>query len=57
MVLARAVAPLPVLLELTLPFCSIGGTFVAQKQIEAKPEIEQARRAAAVLGGQTQGSP
>jgi 16S rRNA (guanine527-N7)-methyltransferase len=52
LVLARGVAPLPALLELTLPFCSVGGAFIAQKQIEAKPEIEQASRATAVLGGQ-----
>ncbi len=50
-VLSRAVAPLPVLLELTLPFCRTGGTFVAQKQIDARSEVEMARRAAALLGG------
>lgn len=48
---ARAVASLPTLLEITLPFCRIGGHFVAQKQAEAKPEVEQASKAAAVLGG------
>ena len=32
MVLSRAVAPLPTLVELTLPFCTIGGSFIAQKK-------------------------
>jgi 16S rRNA (guanine527-N7)-methyltransferase len=49
--LSRAVAALPTLLELTLPFCRIGGLCVAQKQAEATPEIEMAARAASVLGG------
>jgi 16S rRNA (guanine527-N7)-methyltransferase len=50
-VLARAVAPLPVLLELTLPFCRLDGVFIAQKQIEARTEVEEAQRAATLLGG------
>ena len=49
--LSRAVAALPSLAELALPFCTIGGCFVAQKQMDAKSEIEQARNAVMLLGG------
>lgn len=49
---SRAVASLPSLLELTLPFCRIGGILVAQKSAEAKAEIEDAKPAAAALGGE-----
>ncbi len=52
LVLSRAVAPLPSLLELTLPFCRVGGILVAQKSAEAKTEIEDAKPAAAILGGE-----
>ncbi len=31
-VLSRAVAPLPTLVELALPFCAIGGSLIAQKR-------------------------
>lgn len=51
LVLSRAVAALPTLLELTLPFCKVGGVFVAQKQLRAKPEIDKATKAIRVLGG------
>ena len=51
LVLGRAVAALPTLLELTLPFCKVGGLFVAQKQARAKPEIDQATKAIRTLGG------
>jgi 16S rRNA (guanine527-N7)-methyltransferase len=51
LVLSRAVAALPVLAELTLPFCAIGGFFVAQKLMEAKAEIEPTTRAVRLLGG------
>ena len=50
-VLGRAVATLPTLLELTLPFCRIGGIFVAQKQVETGPETERSTQAANTLGG------
>lgn len=52
LVLSRAVALLPALVELTLPFCRIGGRFVAQKKGEIDQEISRAQRAIAVLGGQ-----
>jgi 16S rRNA (guanine527-N7)-methyltransferase len=51
LVLSRAVASLPTVLELTLPFCQIGGRFIAQKKGEFDQEITRAREAIAVLGG------
>ena len=49
-VLSRSVAPLPTLVELTLPFCAIGGSFIAQKKGEVDPEISQANKAISTLG-------
>ena len=51
MVLSRAVAPLPTLVELTLPFCTIGGSFIAQKKGAIDPEISRATKAINLLGG------
>ena len=51
LVLSRAVALLPTLVELTLPFCRIGGRFIAQKKGEIDQEITRAKKALAVLGG------
>jgi len=51
LVVSRAVAPLPTLVELTLPFCQIGGRFVAQKKGELDQEIHKAKKAIAALGG------
>jgi len=50
-VLSRAVAPLPTLVELTLPFCAFGGSFIAQKKGAIDWEISQATRAISLLGG------
>ena len=50
-VLSRAVAPLPTLVELTLPFCTVGGRFIAQKKGAVDSEIKQASRAISLLGG------
>ncbi len=50
-VLSRGVAPLSTLVELTLPFCTIGGSFIAQKKGEIDPEIGQATKAISTLGG------
>ena len=50
-VVARAVAPLPVLLEYGLPFCRMGGRMVAMKGPRADEEVAQATRAVGVLGG------
>ncbi len=51
MVLSRAVAPLPTLVELTLPFCAIGGSFIAQKKGTIDLEINRATKATSLLGG------
>jgi 16S rRNA (guanine527-N7)-methyltransferase len=51
LVLSRAVALLPTLVELTLPFCRIGGRFIAQKKGEIDREINRAEKAIATLGG------
>ncbi len=51
LVLSRAVAPLPVLVELTLPFCAVGGIFIAQKKGGTDREIAGAARAISLLGG------
>ena len=52
LVLSRAVAELPTLVELTLPFCRIGGIFVAQKKgLIIEEEIKRAQKAIELLGG------
>ena len=51
LVLSRAVAALPVLAELTLPFCALGGSLVAQKSGAIDQEVGRASRAITVLGG------
>lgn len=50
-VLARAVAELAVLAEFCLPFCAVGGTFIAQKKAGIDDEIRAALAALAALGG------
>lgn len=45
LVVSRAVANLPVLLELCTPFVKVGGHFVAYKSSEAKTELENSRKA------------
>jgi len=49
--LSRAVAALPALVELTLPFCAVGGSFIAQKKGAINEEIDRAGRAISLLGG------
>src|SRR3990172_2559568 len=49
--LARAVAPLPVLVELALPFLRIGGALAAPKGSGARREIAEAASALAACGG------
>lgn len=51
MVLSRAVAPLPTLAELTLPLCTVGGSFIAQKKGAIDLELSRASKAITVLGG------
>lgn len=48
---ARAVAKLPVLLELCLPFVKVGGQFIALKGPEVQDELEESSKALAFLGG------
>jgi len=49
--LARAVAPLPVLVEYLLPFLRIGGKGVVQKGDSAPAEVHAAETALRMLGG------
>ena len=51
LVLSRAVAPLPALVELALPFCAVNGSFIAQKKGAIDLEIDKAGRAIKLLGG------
>ena len=51
LVLSRAVASLPALVELTLPFCTVGGCVIAQKKGVINTEVEKSRKAIDVLGG------
>lgn len=48
---ARAVAALPVLAELCLPYVRVGGKFLAMKAKRAEEEWESAARAVSRLGG------
>lgn len=50
LVVARAVAPLPALLELTLPFARVGGRVVTPKGSRAAEELAAATNALSVLG-------
>ena len=51
---ARAVANLSSLSELTLPLVTPGGYFIAMKGKEGEEELEQAKAAINILGGKTQ---
>ncbi len=55
LVLARAVARLPALLEYLLPFAKVGGLCIAMKGRTAQAEAGDAGHALAVLGGQLKG--
>jgi len=50
-VVARAVAPLPELVELSFPLLAQGGSLVAWKSDDSDEELEAGRRAVAGLGG------
>jgi 16S rRNA (guanine527-N7)-methyltransferase len=51
LVLSRAVAPLSTAVELVLPFCAVGGSFIAQKKGNINLEVSGATRAVEILGG------
>jgi len=51
LVLSRAVASLPTLVELTLPFCQVGGRLIVQKKGEIEQEVDRAKEAITILGG------
>ncbi len=51
LVTARAVAQLRTLYEYCLPLCKVGGVFCSMKGPSAKDELLDAKKAAAVLGG------
>ena len=52
---ARAVAELRVLLEYTLPFVKVGGSFLSLKGATAKEEIDGAGNSLKTLGGKIEG--
>jgi len=52
LVLARAVADLPVLAEYLLPLCRLGGKCIAQKGSSAHEELATAQHAISLLGGE-----
>jgi 16S rRNA (guanine527-N7)-methyltransferase len=51
LVLARGLAPMQTLAELTIPFCKIAGRFVAYKKGDIKEEMNLAKRAISTMGG------
>ena len=48
---ARAVADMAALAELTLPYCRLGGLVIAQKTLDCDREILRSRRAIDLMGG------
>ena len=52
-VISRAVAALPVLVELCLPFAVMGGMFIAYKKGDISDEVAKAQNAVGILGGET----
>lgn len=48
---ARAVAAMPILCELCLPFVKVGGKFVAMKASQGEKEAEESKKAALTCGG------
>lgn len=54
-VLCRAVAALPALVELGLPFCTSSGRMVALKKGNIDNEIQESKKAIAMLGGRLSG--
>lgn len=52
LVTARAVAKLPILLELCLPLIKVGGVFIALKGPEVQSELQESQYALNLLGGE-----
>ena len=52
---SRAVADLSMLCELTLPFVKVGGVFIAMKSTSCDEELESAKSAIEILGGEVAG--
>lgn len=52
---SRAVAPLNVLCELSLPLVRVGGSFLAMKSVDCGEELQSAKSAISQLGGQLEG--
>lgn len=50
-VTARALAPMPVLLELCLPFCTMAGLFCAYKGPDVSRELAESHQALSILKG------
>jgi 16S rRNA (guanine527-N7)-methyltransferase len=57
LVTARAVARLNVLSEFCLPFCRVGGHFIAMKGAKAEEEVSEASKAIRTLGGRLVDAP
>lgn len=53
---SRAVANLTTLSEYCLPFVKIGGSFISYKSEKVNEEMEDAKKAIAILGGKVEGS-
>jgi len=51
LVVGRAVAALPELLEYTLPFAALGGAVIVHKGAAAQAEVHSAAQALSILGG------
>lgn len=52
---SRAVAPLNVLCELSLPLVRVGGSFLSMKSVDCAEELQSAKSAISQLGGQLEG--
>lgn len=50
-VVARALAPLPILIELALPLLKVHGVFLAMKGSKGREELAESKNALAALGG------
>lgn len=53
-VTARAVARLNILSELCLPLLKVGGKFIAMKSLTTKEELDEAKSAIALVGGEVE---